>query len=155
MTFNPKHIWTGRSELGNLLQENNARLFYEFAKKNKGYVYIMYPPNRTDLIKVGLTKKNPFLRVKSLGTAGVLGGFELVWITEFINVHWAESRVHELLTAYHDQKEFFSTTVDHAKKAMATVKREEEGLLYPTNTMQLLAGDFHAWFKGLEIEAFI
>jgi hypothetical protein len=155
MKFNPKGIWDGKSSYGSLLQENNALLFYEFIKLNTGYVYIMYPPNRTDLLKVGLTKKNPFIRAQSLESAGVIGSFELKWVTEFYNVHWAEARVHYLLKAYHEQKEFFSTTLDIAKKVLAKVHREEEDLLVPLNIPLLLSVEFSEWFLSLDIEVLL
>ena len=168
MTFNPKNLWLGKECLSSLLQEDKALKFYNFVEKNRGYVYVMAPPNRKDLIKVGLTKHNPFLRAKSLSSTGVMGAFELLWVTEFANVHWAEAKVHKLLTAYHEQKEFFSTTLDHAKKAINHVLSEEQGLLMSLNPSRLPLGlqvisttpegvseSFFKWFSGLDIDLLI
>lgn len=129
-------------------------MFYEFVQKRKGYVYAMQPPN-SDLYKVGRTSKNPFLREKSLTTAGVIGEYRLKWCAEFANASWAEAEIHKTLAEYHDTKEFFKAPLQVIMDAIEDQVEEENNLLKHLQKDVLLYKPLEVWLDSIDVATLI
>lgn len=150
--FIPKHIWLGKSLPTSVLHDRNARDLYLFVQKRKGYVYVMSHPDRVGQFKIGLTTKDPFERAKTLETAGILGRFDVLWVTYYANVTWAEAEVHKLLEQYHVDKEYFSVPLSIAKETLAYVDAQENTLLQHFQKDGLLHCSFDDWYASLDID---
>ena len=148
--FNPSLVWRGSVQPTFVLTDSKANAFYDFVQKRKGYVYAMQPPNST-LYKVGRTSKNPFLREKSLTTAGVIGEYRLKWCAEFANASWAEAEIHRILAPFNETKEFFTVSMDVLKEVFAAQVRREEDLLLGLNKDSLLTDSYDGWLDSIDI----
>jgi hypothetical protein len=80
----------------------------EYKKRFAGYIYLSVNPFMgKDIHKVGMTRKTPNERMKTLSTAGTLGDFIVVQSWETFNVEVTEKKCHRSLKDYFVQKEFF------------------------------------------------
>ena len=154
-TFKPQNIWLDKASPSLLLQEYASRKLFLFVQTRKGYVYVMSHPDRVGLLKIGFTTKNPFERAKTLETAGILGGFEVLWVTEYANVTWAEAKAHFILKEHHKEKEYFKVTLEMAKDTLRLIELQEEILLKYYNRNQLLHDDFDTWVNGIDIDTIV
>lgn len=138
-----------------MLNESKSRNFYDFVQTRKGYVYAMRPPEKTDILKIGRTSKNPFIREKTLSSAGVIGTYRLLWVTEFVNVTWAESSIHRELKPYHVTKEFFKIELPDVKKIFESYENKEKEILRYLSRDLLLTKSYNEWISNLEVAQLI
>ena len=149
--FNSKLVWGGCIHPNFVLYDYKAREFYDFVQNRKGYVYAMQHPDRVGLLKIGRTAKNPFVRAKTLGTAGILGAFELLWVAEFANAAWGEAAIHRDLQHCHEDKEFFRVSLDDVKALFSQHTVKEEDLLKDLNKDVLMVASYDDWISSLDI----
>ncbi|WP_339820725.1 GIY-YIG nuclease family protein [Paenibacillus sp. FSL R7-0216] len=78
---------------------------------NQGYVYVLYNQSFPDLVKIGMTTRDPENRVTELsGATGVPTPFVLLYKKYYADCHLAEKLVHEHLAKkrLNENREFFS-----------------------------------------------
>jgi hypothetical protein len=153
--FNPSLIWKNNSSLDFIFCNQKSKMFYDFVQTRKGYVYAMRPPGRDDLLKIGRTSKNPFIREKTLSSAGVIGTYRLLWVAEFVNSTWAEANIHRELKPYHEIKEFFKVNLVEVKKLFEKYELKEKDILQYLNRETLLIETFDNWFSEIEVEQLV
>jgi len=153
--FNPKLVWGGSISPDFILDDSKSKIFYDFVQARKGYVYAIEHPDRRGLLKIGRTSKNPFVRAKSLGTAGILGNFNVLWVAEYANSSWAEATIHKLLSEYHFEKEFYSINLDQAKEVLNAITVKENKLLRYFNIDDLFNLSYNEWLNGIDIMSLI
>ena len=153
--FNPKKVWKGEEHPSFVLSDTKAKLFYDFVQKRKGYVYAMQPPDSRGILKVGRTSKNPFIRAKNMSTAGILGSFELLWVSEFANTPWAESAIHKALSEYHKEKEFFNVSLLQVKEVFLSYTVKEDAILTWLQKDILTSKSYEDWVASLDIKEVI
>lgn len=84
---------------------------------NPGYVYVLMNASLPDIVKVGMTTRDPEDRVHELSSAtGVPTPFILIYKKYFSNCHLAEKMVHEVLrdSRLSTNREFFSISPHEA-----------------------------------------
>ncbi len=106
------------------LSEVNA-LFFNYVLSRRGWVYIAYNRGYPGVLKVGRTSKTPTQRMRTLSSAGVLEEYECLRSMKFVDSHWAEARIHELLGVTRVRKEFFQASADDIYAVFLRVQREE------------------------------
>lgn len=79
----------------------------------QGYVYVMVNPSLPDMVKIGMTTKDPNERAKELSTAtGVPTPFMLVFYKPFVDCYSTEQRIHQYLEdkgyRVNNNREFFN-----------------------------------------------
>ena len=155
--MNFARLWKDQKGIREIvLHEDHARRFFDFTQKNRGFVYIMKNPAVPDLLKVGRTAKNPFVRALTLKTAGALGSFEPVWVDEFCNAAWAETLVHQKLNAYCHDREWFRVDLDLAKQAISETKEAEVAILqFLGGPASLLRDNYETWSGKIDIDGLI
>ena len=115
----------------------------------------MRPPEKTDILKIGRTSKNPFIREKTLSSAGVIGSYRLLWVTEFVNVTWAESNIHRELKPFHVVKEFFKIELLEVKKIFELYENKEKMILCDLKRETLLNQSYNNWISEIEVEQLV
>ena len=153
--FIPQNIWLEKASPAELIHYNNAQEFYDFVNKRRGYVYAMRHPDRPTLLKIGYTTKNPHNRAHTMGTAGILGAFSIVYFEHFANVTWAEAEAHRRLSEFHVDKEFFEITKELAKQTLDDVLDKEHELLRGLNREYLLTYSFGTWNQSLDTDSLV
>lgn len=153
--FNSRKVWSNHFDLGFVLYDHKAHSFYDFVQKRKGFLYVIEHPDRVGLLKLGRTSKDPFVRAKTLSTAGILGDFNVLWITEFANASWAEAQVHKSLSVFNEGKEFFRVSLSQAKEVFINLSNKEDKLLEGLQKDILLSKDYESWLSSLDIKEVI
>jgi len=108
-----------------LLSENSGQ----------GYVYVMINPSLPDLVKIGMTTKDPNERAKELSAAtGVPTPFILVFYKPFADCFATEQRIHQFLEGkgyrVNNNREFFNMPTNVAidvVQAYYNLEQEELG----------------------------
>lgn len=92
--------------------------------KEPGYVYILSNPAfRDDIIKIGMTRRDPSQRASEIYTTGVPMEFVVVYERRVLNCVVAEMRIHSILekARINRDREFFRLTLASAKLAFEAV----------------------------------
>jgi hypothetical protein len=84
----------------------------------KGWVYVLTNPGIPGLVKIGFSTKDPALRVRELSTTGVPHEYEIAFDAMVDGPSEVEAKVHTLLKAAHESKEFFRATPATAATAI-------------------------------------
>lgn len=95
---------------------------------NNGYVYVLMNPAMAEMVKVGMTTREPEDRVEELSSAtGVPNQFILVYKELFNDCVLAEKMVHEILEGkgyrVAQNREFFSVPIPEAIQVVQEVKK--------------------------------
>ncbi|PFM11655.1 hypothetical protein COJ40_08835 [Bacillus cereus] len=95
---------------------------------NNGYVYVLMNPAMTEMVKVGMTTRDPEDRVGELSSAtGVPNQFILVYKERFDDCVAAEKMAHEILEGkgyrVAQNREFFNVSIPEAINVVLEVKR--------------------------------
>lgn len=103
----------GHSMPEQLFSVDGATNTYSTENGGQGYVYVMINPSLPDLVKIGMTTKDPNERAKELSTAtGVPTPFMLVFYKPFIDCYSTEQRIHQFLEdkgyRVNNNREFFN-----------------------------------------------
>ena len=96
-----------------LFSVDGATNTYSTENGGQGYVYVMINPSLPDLVKIGMTTKDPNERAKELSTAtGVPTPFMLVFYKPFVDCYSTEQRIHQFLEdkgyRVNNNREFFN-----------------------------------------------
>lgn len=89
-----------------------------------GYVYILFNPSMPNMVKIGMTKKEPEERIQELSSAtGVPTPFILAYRKLFSDCQAAEQKIHQLLEDYRisSSREFFQIPIYKAIDALLDV----------------------------------
>lgn len=92
--------------------------------KEPGYVYILSNPAfRDDIIKIGMTRRDPSQRASEIYTTGVPMEFVVAYERRVLNCVVAEMRIHSILekARINRDREFFRLTLASAKLAFEAV----------------------------------
>jgi tetratricopeptide (TPR) repeat protein len=91
--------------------------------ERSGFVYVMTNPSMPGLVKVGMSSRNPALRVKDddLTSTGVPTPYQVQYSALFDDMRQAEILAHQKLLQFHYKKEFFKTDVATAIYAIESV----------------------------------
>lgn len=108
-------------------KEMHPDLVHYFEKKS-GYIYMAISKNNS-LMKIGRTGKNPLARAESLSSTGVLYDFQILFALPVLNQFWAENTVHQKLSKFRVDKEFFAVNQQFAITMMEKTYELEEHLL--------------------------
>lgn len=102
----------------------------KYLMKKRGYIYIAQEPNNP-FLKIGRTSKSPWERASTLSSSGILNQFEIKFSCEFMNQVVAEKHIHNALKKYRvkNNREFFSTNIETASKAISEYKNKEANLM--------------------------
>ena len=126
------------------------RVFFAFVKKHRGWVYLADHPLHPELLKIGFTRASPAKRMETLsGSAGVRGMFQLRHSAMFVHCAWAEEQVHQLLTPYRVEKEFFRCSLEQAKIACSAIVALETRKLGARRATALYAPHVEAYQEQL------
>ncbi|MGM1461496.1 GIY-YIG nuclease family protein [Bacillus cereus group sp. BceL310] len=110
---------------------------------NNGYVYVLINPAIPEMVKVGMTTRDPEDRVEELSSAtGVPNQFILVYKERFVDCVLAEKMAHEILEArgcrVAQNREFFNVAIPEAINVVLEVKKHlQEHKSVETNTNKL------------------
>lgn len=98
---------------------------------NPGYIYILQNPSLSEShLKIGRTQRDPEQRAAEIsGSTGVPTPFEVVWWSESVDCHLAESLLHHELTPYrtNSTREFFDLELDDAIRVARRAIRKSGG----------------------------
>ena len=102
----------GHSKSTCVVDLSNKR-FVDTEMVENGYVYVMVNPSIPDMVKIGMTTKDPNERAKELSSAtGVPTPFMLVYYKPFKNCYLTEQRIHQYLESkgyrVKNNREFFN-----------------------------------------------
>ncbi|MEM7600387.1 MAG: GIY-YIG nuclease family protein [Verrucomicrobiota bacterium] len=105
---------------------------------NPGYIYILQNPSLSEShLKIGRTERDPEQRAAEIsGSTGVPTPFEVVWWSESVDCHLAETLLHHELAPYRTNttREFFDLELkDAIRVARRAIRRsggEVGGLSY-------------------------
>lgn len=89
-----------------------------------GYVYVMDNPSMPGIVKIGMTRRTPGVRLEELSSAtGVPTPFRLCYYAKTKDCAWAEERVHYLLRKkrVNRNREFFKISPEDAFKVIKKV----------------------------------
>ena len=92
--------------------------------EGKYYVYVLENDSMPGLYKIGYTKKTPEYRASQLSrSTGVPHPFKVAFATRCHDGEGLEYEVHKELEQYrvNNEREFFSCTLEEAKKAIETI----------------------------------
>ncbi len=103
---------------------------------SQGYVYVMINPSLPEMVKIGMTTKDPNERAKELSAAtGVPTPFILVFYKPFIDCYSTEQQIHQFLEdkgyRVKNNREFFNMPTKLAidiVQAYYDTEQEELGL---------------------------
>ncbi len=117
---------------------------------NSGYIYILQNPSLSEShLKIGRTERDPDGRAVEISRAtGVPTPFEVVWWSESVDCHLAESILHHHLDRYRTNatREFFDLEIDEAirvaKRAIRQSGGRTGGMVYFLR--RVLLGTFHS-----------
>lgn len=131
--------------------EQELRVLWQFAQEHKGWVYIAENVKDPDLLKIGYTQKDPFIRARTLKTAGVVGSFKTLGAYQVVDCFRAEGQVHRMLKHLRADGEFFRVSLSVASAAVLSVWRDErtcfkffkmDWLLHDQNNLRWLDSGF-------------
>lgn len=98
---------------------------------NPGYIYILQNPSLSEShLKIGRTGRDPEERAAEISRAtGVPTPFEVVWWSESVDCHLAESILHHHLDIYRTNttREFFDLEIDEAIRVAERAIRQSGG----------------------------
>ncbi|MDF1740894.1 MAG: GIY-YIG nuclease family protein [Verrucomicrobiales bacterium] len=98
---------------------------------NPGYIYILQNPSLSEShLKIGRTERDPDERAAEISRAtGVPTPFEVVWWSESIDCHLAETILHQHLDDYRTNttREFFDLDLDEAIRVANRAIRQSGG----------------------------
>ncbi len=98
---------------------------------NPGYIYILQNPSLSEShLKIGRTERDPDERAAEISRAtGVPTPFEVVWWSESVDCHLAESILHRHLDPYRTNttREFFDLEIDEAIRVAKRAIRQSGG----------------------------
>ena len=111
-------FFNGHSISPQTVDWNNERLVDNEIGQN-GYVYVMVNPSLPNMVKIGMTTKDPNERAKELSSAtGVPTPFILVFYKPFRNCYITEQRIHQFLEdkgyRVKNNREFFNISTNFA-----------------------------------------
>jgi hypothetical protein len=97
---------------------------------SKGYIYVLINPSIQNVVKIGMTTRDPENRVAELSNAtGVATPFILVYKEYFENCHLAEKQLHTILEQRNyrvsNNREFFTIPVHEAIKLIQHIKSQD------------------------------
>lgn len=130
---------------------------FEYVQKRKGWIYSSHAPEYPEWgIKVGFTKKDPFIRAKQIVNAGN-HHIEILNAVFVMNAPWAEKAAHQYLAAYINAKEWFSCSKDIAMESLMHASNQEETIVGRYfNKDILISGDKDAFMQhGVILESLI
>jgi len=140
--------------------ENSAHWGYRLAilcplPVNPGYIYILQNPSLSEThLKIGRTERDPDERAAEISRAtGVPTPFEVVWWSESVDCHLAESILHHHLAPYRTNttREFFDLDLDEAirvaKRAIHQSGGRTGGIAYFLR--RVLIATFHSLIRPL------
>jgi len=104
-------------------------------KKFKGLIYIISNPHQTG-VKVGLTTKDVFERMKQLSSTGVAGSFELIALFPSDRPKADEKKAHDKLMKYNIAKEHFDTTPLIATQCVFKALNRKAPIFYSSDVEQ-------------------
>ncbi len=98
---------------------------------NPGYIYILQNPSLSEShLKIGRTERDPEERAAEIsGSTGVPTPYEVVWSSESVDCHLAESILHDHLAPYRTNttREFFDLGLDEAIRVAQGAIRQSGG----------------------------
>ncbi|MDF1823217.1 MAG: GIY-YIG nuclease family protein [Verrucomicrobiales bacterium] len=122
---------------------------------NPGYIYILQNPSLSEFhLKIGRTERDPNARAAEISSAtGVPTPFEVVWWSESVDCHLAETLLHRQLDQYRTNttREFFELELDEAiriaRRAIARSGGRTGGIVYYLRSAALWV--FHCLIRPL------
>lgn len=107
---------------------------------NSGYIYIAANDVDIYMLKIGKTTQNPYDRVKSLNTTGVVHPLKLMKYYSVVDIHRAERLIHRHLESYRyrSDREFFKVDLQYADEQIIKLLSSNRLFLssgkYPDNS---------------------
>lgn len=134
-----------------LTTEEDLKLFWNKSVKSRGWVYISVNDIKPSVLKIGISQKDPFIRAKSLTTAGVEGCYKPLFALMYVDCWDAETTIHRDLSQFNLEKELFNVDFDIAKEVLVRKFKADESLLKPFNLSFLLFDQTpNRWLSQLE-----
>ena len=94
-----------------------------------GYIYATSHPLVPDKVKIGLTKRDPAIRIGELTTAGIPGKFILHTAVTALDSFYVESKIHQFLDEFHFEREIFNISIKEALLAINLFAEEDNQIL--------------------------
>lgn len=111
---------------------------WQKTRTKKGWVYISVNDKSPETLKIGITQKDPFVRAKSLTTAGVEGKYRPLFALLYADCTQAETCIHMALSKFNLEKELFKVPVEVAKEELLRKYKEDEEAVKPFDIKFLL-----------------
>jgi hypothetical protein len=92
-----------------------------------GFVYVLSNESMPGIVKIGMTTRNPEIRLSEINSATGVLPFALEAVITSRNAKWTEREVHERLSARRISKnrEFFRIDIEEARRTVFDVARQQ------------------------------
>jgi hypothetical protein len=96
-------------------------------RSKAGFVYVLSNEAMPGIVKIGMTARNPEVRLRELNASTGVLPFTLEAVIASRNARWTEGEVHERLAARRVSKnrEFFKVDVEEARRIIFNVARQQ------------------------------
>lgn len=121
-----------------ILNTHDLVNIWQKTRLKKGWVYISVNDKNPNTLKIGITQKDPFIRAKSLTTAGVEGKYRPLFALMYADCEQAETCIHQSLAKFNIEKELFNISVEEAKAELLRKYKEDEDAVKPLDIKFLL-----------------
>lgn len=97
-----------------------------------GFVYVLSNESMPGLVKIGMTTRDPDVRLREINSATGVLPFVIEAVIASRNAKWTEREVHERLAArrVNKNREFFRIEIQEAKKTIFDVARKQRQRAY-------------------------
>lgn len=101
-------------------------------RSKAGFVYVLSNPAMPGIVKIGMTQRDPDVRLREINSATGVLPFSIEAVIASRNAKWTEREVHSRLTGkrVRENREFFRVPVEDARKVVFDVARNQRQKAY-------------------------
>ena len=101
-------------------------------RSKAGFVYVLSNPAMPGIVKIGMTQRDPDVRLQEINSATGVLPFSIEAVIASRNARWTEREVHSRLTGkrVRENREFFRIPVEDARKIVFDVARNQRQKAY-------------------------
>lgn len=139
------------------LNEKWCKEFFDTVQSKMGYIYVAHPKYIQDeeVFKIGLSKSNPFVRMKTLNSSGVMKGFHLDRVYFSIDRFNMEKTIHTHFKDCRLEKEFFKGNLQFFNHFISGVEEAERNFFNFCDYFSLINGTFETWLDSFDLPLLI
>lgn len=133
------HLWWDFDAKPEFPSDLDLFKLHTYVQARSGWVYVMHSPQNPDWgVKIGMTKRDPFIRAHELANAGAMHTFDISAAVWTMNAPHAEKLAHKALKAKHLSKEWFNVSHAEAAVTISDIMDEERAELGRLFDLELL-----------------